>query len=70
MRKINKKHNIKENTKENNEKISLEYNLDIEKKYDKTIEKYGYDFVPRSNHWLSVDEQKAKVNEIEEKTKK
>ena len=55
MRKINKKHNIKENTK---------------KKYDKTIEKYGYDFVPRSNHWLSVDEQKIKVNEIEEKTKK
>lgn len=70
MRKINKKHNIKENTKKDNEKISLEYNLDIEKKYDKTIEKSGYDFVPRSNHWLSVDEQKIKVNEIEEKTKK
>ena len=70
MRKISRKHNFRENIKENKGKVSLEYNLEIEEKDEKAIEKYGYDFVPRSNHWLSVDEQKIKVDEIEEKTKK
>ena len=42
------------------DKVSLEYNLDIEKQ--------GYDFVPRFNHWVNIDEQKIKVEEIEKKT--
>lgn len=50
------------------DKISLEYNLDIEREDAKNIRKKGYDFVPRFNHWVSIDEQKIKVEEIEKKT--
>ncbi len=50
------------------DKVSLEYNLDIEKQDTKTAKKQGYDFVPRFNHWVNIDEQKIKVEEIEKKT--
>lgn len=59
--------------KENNDilknKVELDYDLDIERQDAKTMKKKGYDFVPRFNHWLSIDEQKIKVEEIEKKTK-
>lgn len=51
------------------DKVSLKYNLELERKDAKNTKKKGYDFVPRSNHWTSIDEQKIKVREIEEKTK-
>lgn len=51
------------------DKVSLEYNLELERKDEHNTKKKGYDFVPRSYHWTSVDEQKIKVKEIEDKTK-
>lgn len=51
------------------DKVSLKYNLELERKDSKTIEQNGYDFVPRSNHVVNIDEQKIKVREIEDKTK-
>lgn len=54
----------------NKNKVDLQYNLGIEREDSKNIKKKGYDFVPRFNHWLSMDEQKIKVEEIEKKTKK
>ncbi len=50
------------------DKVSLAYNLDIEKQDTKTAKKQGYDFVPRFNQWVNIDEQKIKVEEIEKKT--
>ncbi|MDO4282564.1 MAG: hypothetical protein Q4D02_02925 [Clostridia bacterium] len=56
--------------KRNNQgKVSLEYNLELERKDAQNTKKKGYDFVPRLDHWTSIDEQKIKVREIEEKTK-
>lgn len=54
---------------EDKNKVSLEYNLELERKDEHNTKKKGYDFVPRANHWTSIDEQKIKVREIEEKTK-
>lgn len=51
------------------DKVYLKYNLELERKDSKTIEQNGYDFVPRSNHVVNIDEQKIKVREIEDKTK-
>lgn len=51
-------------------KVSLEYNLELERQNEQDIKKKGYDFVPRQYHWTSIEEQKIKVEEIEEKTKK
>ena len=51
------------------DKVRLDYNLELERKDDKNLKDSGYDFVPRSNHWLSSDEKKIKTREIEEKTK-
>lgn len=52
----------------NKSKVSLEYNLELERKDSKDILKKGYDYIPRSVHAVSLDEQKIKVREIEEKT--
>lgn len=54
---------------DNKDKISLKYNLELERKDVKNTKKKGYDFVPRSYHWTSIDEQKIKVREIEDKTR-
>lgn len=59
----------KNNENKSKDKVSLEYNLEVEREDVKTAKKQGYDFVPRFNHWLSMDEQKIKVEEIEKKTK-
>ncbi len=56
-------------SKKNKDKVSLESNLEIERKDSKELKNQGYDFVPRFNHWMSSDEQKLKVEEIEKKTK-
>ena len=51
------------------DKVSLKYNLELERKDEHNIKKKGYDFIPRFNHLTSIDEQKIKVKEIEDKTK-
>lgn len=51
------------------DKVDIGYNLDIERKDKKYLKNSGYDFVPRLDHWTSIDEQKIKVKEIENKTK-
>lgn len=53
----------------NKNKVPLENNLELERIDSETIDKKGYDFVPRSVHALSIQEQKLKTNEIEEITK-
>lgn len=55
--------------KKEKRKVSLKYNLEIEEKDEKNLKNSGYDFVPRFNEWLSSDEQKIKVKEIEDKTR-
>ena len=52
-----------------NDKVDMSYNLELERKDKKNINKKGYDFVARSAHLTGIDEQKIKVREIEEKTK-
>lgn len=69
MGKVNKDKAPKENAKSGKDKVDMSYNLEIERKNAEDLEDSGYDFVPRSNHWLSSDEQKIKTREIEEKTK-
>ncbi|MEG2310690.1 MAG: hypothetical protein RSB76_01725 [Clostridia bacterium] len=49
-------------------KSNIEYNLQLEK-VDKDLAKKGYDFIPRSAHLVSIEEQKIKVDEIENITK-
>lgn len=51
------------------EKVDIASNLELERKEKIDMEKQGYDFVPRIDHWTSIDEQKIKVEEIEKKTK-
>ena len=51
------------------EKVDIASNLELERKEKNDMEKQGYDFVPRIDHWTSIDEQKIKVEEIEKKTK-
>ena len=55
--------------KKGKSKVSLAYNLELERQNEHDIKKKGYDFVPRQYHWTSIEEQKLKVEEIEEKTK-
>lgn len=62
-----KKH-TKSNTKEK-KKVSLKYNLELGQMEEELIKSSEYDFVPRFNHWLSLDEQKLKTKEIEDITK-
>ena len=50
-------------------KVEIKYNLELERKDSSQLKKQGYDFVPRIDHWTSIDEQKIKVEEIEKKTK-
>lgn len=52
--------------KKDDGKVSLRYTLSVDRQ-DDTVFK-GYDFVPRDNHWLSLEEQKIKTREIEENT--
>lgn len=49
--------------------VDLGYNLEIERKDKEDSSKNTYDFVPRDYHWTSIEEQKIKVAELEEKTK-
>ena len=50
-------------------KVDIKDNLETER-LDVAKYKQGFDFVPRIDHWTSIDEQKLKVEEIEKKTKK
>ena len=36
------------------------------KKIREDHEDYGYDFVPHLNEWVNIDEQKEKVQELED----
>jgi len=58
---------MRDNSKK--DKVDLSQNLNLERIDTKKAKKQGYDFVPRFNHWMSIDEQKIKVEEIEKKTK-
>ncbi len=53
--------------KDNRNKINneFEHNLQIELKNREEVEKYGYDFVPRTYHWTDIDEQKINTDKIE-----
>lgn len=53
----------------NKNKVDSSYNLELERKDSKGVDKNEYDFIPRSLHLTGIDEQKIKVREIEEKTK-
>lgn len=64
MNKKNKNMKYKEN-----DKVSLEPDLELERKMATRQGDSGYDFVVRTHHWTSPDEQKIKTQEIEEKTK-
>ena len=59
----------KEKKFKNKNKVDLSYNLELERKDSKDVNKKQYDFIPRSAHLTGIDEQKIKVREIEEKTK-
>ena len=50
-------------------KVDLSYNLELERKDSKDVDKKEYDFIARSAHLTGINEQKIKVKEIEEKTK-
>ncbi len=58
------------NKKKNQDCTNLSNDLTLERKDKKILRNSGYDFVPRFDHWTNTDEQKLKVKEIEEKTKK
>lgn len=65
---------MKKKTKKNTEytsngTVDLGYNLKLERKDKEDSSKNTYDFVPRDYHWTSIEEQKLKVAELEEKTK-
>lgn len=45
-------------------------NLKIELDDRVFAEEYGFDFVPRINHWTSVEEQKIQVDKMEDITDK
>ena len=36
------------------------------KQFNKVHEDYAYDFIPHLNEWLNIDEQKEKVEELED----
>ena len=64
-----KNETIKNKNNQYDDKVDLGYNLELERKNQKVLSKKEYDFIPRFNHLLSSDEQKLKVEEIENKTK-
>ncbi|MCX8075380.1 MAG: hypothetical protein N2749_07360 [Clostridia bacterium] len=65
---MNKRNN---NMKYNeNDKVTMEPNLELERKQKSVEGNEQYNFVPSFNEWTSSDEQKSKVKEIENKTKK
>ncbi|MNO06780.1 hypothetical protein D3C81_2287150 [compost metagenome] len=52
-----------------NDRVSLEPDLDLERK-DKAIQGNNqYNFVPSFNQWTSMEEQKIKSKELEKNTK-
>lgn len=51
------------------QKVDISLDLELERKESRKMKSQGYDFVPRIDHWTSIDEQKIKVEEIEKKTK-
>ncbi len=55
--------------KNSKQKVDISSNLELERKESKEMKRQGYDFVPRIDHWTSIEEQKIKVEEIEKKTK-
>ena len=59
----------KEKKFKNKNKVDLSYNLELERKDSKDVDKKEYDFIARSAHLTGIDEQKIKVREIEENTK-
>lgn len=63
-----KKETTEKSDDESDAKVSLRYNLEIERADAKDLKDSGYDFVPRSHHWTSIQEQKVKVQEIEDIT--
>lgn len=54
----------------NNKNDIFENNLQIELKNREDIEKYGYDFIPRTYQWTDIDEQKINTKKIENITEK
>ncbi len=64
-----KNETIKNKNNQYDDKVDLGYNLELERKNQEVLSKKEYDFIPRFNHLLSSDEQKLKVEEIENKTK-
>ena len=69
MSKKNETIKNKNSINQNSDKVDLGYNLELERKNQEVLSKKEYDFIPRFNHLLSSEEQKLKVNEIENKTK-
>lgn len=55
--------------KRNNKKVNLDLYPKLEKIDTNDDSKNGYNFVGSLNNWTSIEEQKLKVREIEEKTK-
>lgn len=53
---------------EENDKVSLKPNLDIERKDVIINGKEEPNFMPNAFKWTSMDEQKIKTKEIEQKT--
>lgn len=48
---------------------NIEYELDMERKDAQNLSIDGYDFIYRLNNLVSLDEQKIKVEELENITK-
>ena len=58
-----------ENMSKNDKKKNIEYKLDIERKDAQNPNMEKYDFIFPFNHITSIDEQKIKVEELENITK-
>lgn len=65
---MNKNQKNIENRMKNTNSNNIANDLEIERKNKKSLRKSGYDFVPRIDHWTSIDEQKIKADEIEKIT--
>ena len=50
--------------KENEKKRDSQ--VDKKKEYNKDNEDYAYDFVPHLNEWVNIDEQREKVQKLED----
>lgn len=71
MKEFNEEYIKEEIVRDNNKykKDVFDSNLQVELNDRKNIEKYGYDFVPRVEHWTNLEEQKIDVDKIEKITK-